>query len=235
MDTLDTRWSVLDESKASVCDVINQRYSCRAFQPDELPREQIERILGVAQQTPSWCNSQGWKIRVTSREGIERLRTAMLRAAESDEQSADFTPPREYTGPRLERRRAAGFALYQALDITREDRLGRDRQMLENYRFFGAPHVAVLTIHEELGAYALVDVGAYIATFCYVAQAAGAATIVQAAPAMYSDALREVLQIPAEQRIVCTISLGYADKQHPANGFRTGRADLKHVVEWIDS
>ena len=38
-------------------ELLNERYSVRAFQPQELPRATIEHILRVAQRTASWCNS----------------------------------------------------------------------------------------------------------------------------------------------------------------------------------
>ena len=46
----DDRIGVLEE-------LLNERYSVRAFLPQEVPRETIGHILTVAQRTASWCNS----------------------------------------------------------------------------------------------------------------------------------------------------------------------------------
>ncbi len=46
--------------------LLRQRYSCRAFKPDPVPRETIDRFAAVAQRTPSWCNSQPWRLTVAS-------------------------------------------------------------------------------------------------------------------------------------------------------------------------
>ena len=46
------------------------------------------------------------------------------------------------------------------------------------------------------------------------------------------DALRERLGIGEDRLIVCGISFGYADPAHPANVFRTTRADPADCVEW---
>ena len=35
-----------------------------------------------------------------------------------------------------------------------------------------------------------------------------------------------------ERRIVCAISFGYEDAEHPANAFRTSRAEPDEVVTW---
>jgi hypothetical protein len=33
--------------------------------------------------------------------------------------------------------------------------------------------------------------------------------------------------------VLCAISFGFADTDHPANSFRTQRADLDEFVEWL--
>ncbi|NEV79831.1 nitroreductase, partial [Rhodopseudomonas sp. BR0C11] len=48
------------------------RYSCRAFKADPVPRATIERILGTAQKTASWCNSQPWQVVITSGEATAK-------------------------------------------------------------------------------------------------------------------------------------------------------------------
>ena len=54
-------------------ELLNERYSVRAFLPQEVPRETIEHILNVAQRTASWCNSQPWQVLIASGEAKETL------------------------------------------------------------------------------------------------------------------------------------------------------------------
>ncbi|MFJ9543959.1 nitroreductase [Streptomyces sp. NPDC101225] len=217
-------------------EIVTGRYSCRGFQPDQLPDDQVEYVLRAAQRTPSWYNAQAWEVHIVRGEAKDRLSEALLAAADpGGEPSSDFPLPTTYTGPRRDRRRAAGFGLYNAVGIARDDFEGRERQARENFTFFGAGQVAIVTLHEELGPYALADVGAYAATFCYAAQALGIGTIIQGAIGVYAGAVRKALDIPVEQRIVCGISFGRPDPSHPANGFRTERAELSEFVRWRDS
>jgi len=102
--------------------------------------------------------------------------------------------------------------------------------MLENFRLFGAPHVMIITSDEDLGVYGAIDCGAYVANVMLAAQSLGIATIAQAALAGVSDFIRVHFDIPPERKIVCGISFGYADPDHPANSFRTTRAALDQVV-----
>ena len=97
-------------------ELLNERYSVRAFLPQEVPRETIEHILTVAQRTASWCNSQPWQVLIASGEAKERFRKAIYaEAASGARDDHDFTPPREYLGVYLERRRESGFQLYNTL------------------------------------------------------------------------------------------------------------------------
>jgi nitroreductase len=46
--------------------------------------------------------------------------------------------------------------------------------------------------------------------------------------------VRDALGLAADRKVVCGISFGYADPEHPANRFRTGRADPKVAVTLLD-
>lgn len=214
--------------------ILTERYSCRAFRPDPVPRDILEQMFAMAQRTPSWCNSQAWQVILTSGEATEKFRTAMYAAASTRPGRSDLPPPQEYRGVYKTRRREAGYGLYRSLGIERHDSEGRGRQLLENFRFFGAPHVAVITSDRSLGQYGTIDCGAYVSTLLMAAQSLGVSEIPQAAPAMHADTVRAHFQIPEDRLIVCVVSLGYADEDHPANAFRTGREDLLNVVDWRD-
>jgi nitroreductase len=107
-------------------------------------------------------------------------------------------------------------------------------QSAENFRLFGAPHVAVISAPACLGPYALVDVGGYLANLLLAAQSFGLSAIPQAAIAMHSDVVHEALGIPLDRHIVAGVSFGYGDHDHPVNRFRTTRADAGIAVTWTD-
>ena len=47
-----------------VLDAIQQRKSIRAFKPDPVPKETIDKILDVSQRAPSGTNTQPWQVYV---------------------------------------------------------------------------------------------------------------------------------------------------------------------------
>lgn len=210
--------------------ILDDRHSCRAFTSETIPEETIERILQMSQRTASWCNSQAWQVELVSGFATAAFSKALMDHVATNGMGSDLPAPERYEGVYKDRRRASGYGLYSALGIERSDHDARTRQMLENYRFFGAPHVAIITSDAGLGTYGAVDCGAYVSTFLAAATSLGVATCAQAALALYSDAVREHLDIPEDRLIVCGIAFGYADTEHPANAFRTERADLSDVV-----
>jgi len=214
-------------------DLLAKRYSCRAFLPQPVEHATIERILEIAQRTPSWCNAQPWQVHIASGAATERLRAALLAHVPAHKAEPEYPFPREYRGVYLERRRECGFQLYEAVGVARGDRAASAKQGLENYRLFGAPHALIVTSDEALGVYGVLDCGAWINNFMLAAAAAGVACIAQAALATHPKLLREFFGIGEDRRIVCGMSFGYEDKDHPANRFRTRRAPREEVARWV--
>lgn len=215
--------------------LLERRRSCRGFLPDPVPRPQIEQVLALAQRTPSWNNVQPWRLVIASGDACERFRRALLAHVASGPQTGgDFDFPREYRDVYLDRRRACGWGLYESVGIARGDRVASGRQSMENYRLFGAPHVAIVTSDEALGTYGAVDCGAYVNNFMLAAASLGLDTVAQAALAGHAAFIRDWFGIGDDRAVVCGIAFGYGDPAHPANAFRTDRAELGEVVEFVD-
>jgi len=194
----------------------------------------IEQLLDLARRSPSWCNTQPWHVHVTEGEGTERFREALSAQAASAELAPDFPFPGRYTGVYQERRRECGFQLYESVGVSRGDRAASATQAAKNFEFFGAPHVAVVTTEAELGVYGAVDCGLYVQTFLLAAQSMGLGAIPQAALAAHSSFMREYFGLPENRLLVCGISFGWPDEDHPANSFRTTRVPTDETVTWVD-
>jgi nitroreductase len=215
--------------------VITERYSCRKFRPEPVPRPTIEKILALAQHTPSWCNTQPWQVTVLSGEARRRFSEGLYAHAKSGAlPGPDFAFPLRYEGAYRDRRKVCGVQLYQALGIGREDRAAAAEQSLENFRLFGAPHVALVTTEEALGVYGAVDCGLYVANFMLAAKSLGVDTIAQAALASYPDFIRAHLGLPVNRKLVCGISFGFGVPDDRINGYRTQRAPVADSVTWLD-
>lgn len=212
--------------------LMHRRHSCRGFRPDPVPRAVIEQITTAASRVPNWCNSQPWQVIITEGAQTGKFRDTITEAASTLPPVPDMEWPAHYTGVYQDRRRTCGLQLYDAVGVTRGDRTASGKQMMENYRLFGAPHVAIVTTEADLGPYGAMDCGGVVAAFTIAAEAAGVASIAQAAIAAFAPTVRTFFGIPENRQILCAISFGYEDTEHPANGFRTERADLSEVIDW---
>ena len=227
--------SSIEERIGVLEELLDERFSCRAFRPEPLPRRLIERILRAAQRTASWCNSQPWQVIIASGEAKERFRKEIYATASSGApDDGDFPFPREYRGVYLARRRESGFQLYNTLGIPRGDKLAYAKQSLENFNFFGAPHVAIIHTDEALGVYGAIDCGGYVSNFMLAAQALGLGVIAQAALAHQSGLIRRHFGLGDDRRVVCGISFGYPDRDHRINSYRTSRAEISDAATFVD-
>jgi nitroreductase len=211
--------------------LLADRWSCRGFTDEPVRRDVIERLLTIAQRTPSWCNVQPWQLVVTSGEATVRLKKALLESFDSS--GSDFDFPASYTGVYRERRRESGWQLYDAVGVAKGDREASALQMLRNFEFFGAPHVAIITTDGDLGVYGAIDCGLYVESFLLAAQALGLGACAQAALAAGSPFLHEYFDLPETRKVVCGIAFGYADPDHPTATYRTSRASLDEVVTFV--
>lgn len=219
-------------SLAALDRLLADRHSCRGFRPEPVPEPLIRAVLEAAARTASWCNAQPWRVVVTRGDATERLRAAYQAAVADTAPAPDLPFPAEYRGVHLERRRTCGWQLYDAVGVARGDREAARRQSLRNFALFDAPHVAIVTTEAHLGVYGAVDCGGFVTNFMNAATAAGLGCIAQAALASYAAVPRRLFGLPDTQQVVCGIAFGYADPDHPANGFRTGRASPDSFVTW---
>lgn len=212
---------------------IRTRYSCRKFMAREVPQAVIGKILELAQHTASWNNVQPWRVLIASGTAARDFAAALTAHVRSGAvPKPDLAFPEEYHDIERERRKACGVQLYQALDIGRGEEERKRQQMLENYRLFDAPHVAMITTPAYMGVYAALDCGLYVNSFMLAARSLGVDSIAQAAIAAYSDFVRPYFGIADERKLVCGISFGFGDATHPINQYRTGRAAISEVVTW---
>ena len=122
--------------------LLADRWSCRGFTEEPVDPATIERLLLAAQRSPSWCNTQPWRVVVTSGDEPEKLRDAI---AADNRIGSDIPFPQAYEGVYAARRRESGWQLYEAVGIAKGDRAASAVQMMKNFEFFGAPHVAIVS------------------------------------------------------------------------------------------
>ena len=218
---------------------ITSRRSIRAFLPQPVAREDIEAILQVAARAPSGTNTQPWKVYVLTGQAKEKLSKAILDIYVDPALSGQHTEeynyyPREWVSPYIDRRRKVGWDLYALLGLTRDNKAGMQAQHGRNYAFFDAPVGLVFTIDRVMEQGSWLDYGMFLQSIMVAARGRQLDTCPQAAFTQYHKVISEVLQIPVNERVVCGMSLGYADPDKVENTLVTEREPVAGFAKFFD-
>ena len=213
---------------------LTSRRSVRAFLPTEVPRASIEHLLTVAARSASGTNIQPWQVQVVTGATKARLSSAILAAfndpAEIARHNSEFPIyPSEWVSPFIDRRRKVGWDLYSLLGIGKGERERTHAQHARNFQFFDAPVGLIFTIHRSLGYAAWIDYGMFMANLMTAARGHGLHTCPQFAFAQFHRIIGEQLALPADQKVLCGMSLGYEDTGAIENTLISERAP---VSEW---
>ena len=219
------------------------RRSVRRFLPTAVPEATIRKILKGAAYAPSGHNIQPWQVWVVTGAAKDRISEAVLAeiaraeaAGDKDANQAEFDYyPVEWFEPYIGRRRATGYGLYAALGIDRKDYAARTAQMLENFKFFGAPVGMFITFDRRLAVGTFMDVGMFIENILVGARGEGLHTCGQVAWTGYHKVIRKELGIPDEQMFVCGISLGVEDESAPENTLRVEKIEVDDFTTFVSA
>ena len=224
----------VNEGVEAVNFAIRSRHSIRRFLPTPLPKETVAELLALAACAPSGTNVQPWKVYALAGEAKEALSQEVLQkfnsgAAEGRE--FDYYP-KEWADPFLARRRKIGFALYGLLGIGKDDKVRMKEQTGRNFKFFDAPVGLIFTMDRILGQGMFIDYGMFMANLMTAARARGLDTCPQAAFADYHQTIRQHLNLPENELVVCGMSLGYADTNAIENTLITEREPVAGFTDF---
>lgn len=220
----------MTDAAAIFDDIVASRRSLRAFLPQPADTTTLEAVFSVARRAPSNCNTQPWQTHVVSGSLLDKLRGEMPDRFMSGQFSMDFPYDGSYDGIYKERQYAAAQALYDSVDIAREDKAARHEQFMRNFTFFDAPHVAFLFLPEPFGLREAADLGMYAQTLMLTMTAHGMGSCPQTALSFQADYVRETLGIDGANKLIFGISFGYPDPDAPANSCVTHRGPLSETV-----
>ncbi|HYQ36090.1 MAG TPA: nitroreductase [Mycobacterium sp.] len=211
-------------------ETIRTRRAIRMFLPDRpVPRALLDEALDLAIRAPSNSNIQPWHVVFVSGAARDRLVAALLDAARAGPPKVPALPE-HFTHFRSE----LGKVVYGSMGIARDDTESRRAAVLRNWEFFRAPLGGIVCMDRELGLVDSLGVGMFLQTLLLALTARGLGTCVQVAIAGYPEIIHEQLDIPAQFRILCGMSIGYADPEFPANQIRVGRQPVEQNVVFLD-
>ncbi|MGI9252036.1 MAG: nitroreductase [Pseudohongiellaceae bacterium] len=223
-------------SNMSLVDAINTRRSVRGYLNKEVPTDVLQQIFEIAQQAPSNCNVQPWKVYVASGALKDKLRQQMVERVKNGVSSnPDYDYRGDFKDEYRKRQVECAIALYSKMGIGRDDMAGRRRAVLRNFEFFDAPYIAFVGMNPEFGTTVAIDVGMYAQTLMLTMAAFGLHSCPMGTMRDYPDLVREAFHIQDNTKILFGISFGYEDPKVAANATRTTREPAAANVVFRDS
>jgi nitroreductase len=209
-------------------DLFQQRRSVRAYLSTPVSDDLLAQVMTAARLAPSGANLQPGvflSVRGAVRQRLSEDLALAWREGRQEVEDYDYFPqPMPMT---LRRRQvAAAQALYGALGVARDDRIGRDAQFERNFRFFEAPVALIVTLPHGFGAGGYMDLGMTLYGLMLAAQGQGLSTCAIGAMASYPQLIRQHVGLDADTHVVCGMAMGYADPDAPVNQTHTTRCAL---------
>lgn len=223
----------------SVDAAITSRRSIRAFLPEPVPRATIEAVLATASRAPSGTNTQPWQVYVLTGAALQSLSERVAAAYDDPAERATHTEeyayyPTEWQSPFIDRRRKVGWDLYSLLGIGKTDKARMHAQHRRNYEFFGAPVGLMFTIDRVMRQGSWLDFGMFLQSVMIAARGHGLDTCPQAAFLQFHRLIMPAIGAPANEQLVCGMSLGWADPAAIENTLVTVREPVRGFTHFLE-
>jgi nitroreductase len=215
-----------------VSEAVNSRQSIRAFTDQEVSDELIQRLLEKSARAASGGNVQPWKIFIINNETMINFLKFQEDWTDPETPAYDIYPE-NLTEPYKTSRYEVGAEMYSILDIDRDDKEGRFKQMLENFKFFEAPSAFFCFVDRQMGRPQWSDLGMFLQNFMLLAKEAGLDTCPQEAWAIKQESVTAFVKAPDELMLFCGMAIGYKDDEAKINKLRTQRRPFEDWATFV--
>jgi len=211
-----------------VFEAVDSRISCRCFLDRPVDPALVRKLIAGAARAASGGNLQPWHVYALTGAALAELKrrvAASITDRDPRHEEAEYPIyPKTMWEPYRSRREHHGVQLYGALNIDRDDASARLAQYKRNFDFFNAPVALFIAIDRRLGPGQWADLGGYVHALVYLARGHGLDTCPQESWARMHRIVGAFVKMPPEQMLFCALAIGYGDRSHPANSFRSPRA-----------
>jgi len=218
-----------------VLEGIKTRKSTRAFKPDPIPKDVMEKILEAVSNSPSYTNTQPWEVVVVSGKKKNELSQKILELLKAKAPtSCDLTKPKGWPLALEKRASEHGARRLSTLGVARDDKEGRERLSRMNFEFYGAPCAILLFMDGSLGEWSIFDMGLFAQNLILAAHSLGVESCLQASVTDYAREIKKYLGIAENKKLVVCISMGYPDEKAELNTYRSIKQKPYEFTKWFE-
>ena len=216
----------------NVTEAVFSRTSIRSFLEDPVSDELLKTLLEKSSRAASGGNLQPWKIFIVNNSAMKDFLEFQEGWTEPEVPAYEIYPPKlkePYRTSRFE----LGEQMYELLGIGRENKEARIAQVMENFRFFGAPCAFFCFIDRQMGPPQWSDLGMFLQTFMLLAKEAGLDTCAQEAWSMKHDSVSKFVKAEDSDMLFCGMAIGYRDDTATVNSLKSERRPLNEWAKFI--
>ena len=141
------------ESKYNFKELMKERHSTRMFESKEIPKDVLKDIISTSLLSPSWTNSQPWKLYIASGKALDEIKKIWLKNYETKvERKPDI--PIAHRGEFSELSQKNMGELSKTFKEFVNDDI-----MTYNYIMFNAPIVIYFTLNKGYSKWSAYDLG----------------------------------------------------------------------------
>lgn len=212
-------------------DAINRRHSVRQFTDQPVSEQTITKIVELAQRAPSWVNSQPWQVYCATGKALQEIKDAY--------REQDVTG--NHGNPDL-------------AVMSREDWDSQAQANMKQWRheivhhfadfdeahakmtqasasLYDSPVILYITIPQASPDWSIFDAGLFAENLILAATAEGLGTIPTYNSVRFPAILHRVLNVPASERFIVGVSLGYPAKT-TINTYRSARQPIEKTLHF---
>jgi len=215
-----------------VTQAVLSRSSVRSFLDNPVPDDLLKNLLEKSSRAASGGNLQPWKIFVLNNSAMKNFLQFQQNWIEPEIPAYDIYPAK-LKEPYRTSRYELGEQMYKLLGIGREDKDARIQQVMENFKFFGAPCAFFCFVDRQMGPPQWSDLGMFLQTFMLLAREVGLDTCAQEAWSIKHDSVSKYVKADKNDILFCGMAIGYKDNKAPINSLKSERRPLNDWAKFI--
>lgn len=213
--------------------VVQARHSVRDFSDKTISNQTIKDIVQLAQQAPSWVNSQPWKVYVAQNQSLKTIKTKFLEHEKSGQKPQPDFPTMHRDDWSSETQANMKQWRHEIVHHFENFDQAHNVMTAASDTLDHSPVILYLTIPKNSSLWSVFDIGSFAQTLMLAAKNQGLDTIPTYNSVRYPEVVRNILNIPADEMLAVGISLGYA-KDTLVNDFRSKRVPLADILKFTD-
>lgn len=214
-----------------VKEAISSRHATRLFEKDkQVSVEDLKKIVRLAQQAPSWVDSQPWKVYIAIGETLKKIKQQHRENVENGVKVAPDWPTThrkdwaDFPRENMAKHNADTEKFWETNPIE-----GVTRADLQE-RLYDAPVICYLTLPKNCNDWSKYDLGAFGQTLMLAAKGMGIDSMPAYEIVKYPESIRKIMNIPDDETIAMGIALGYGDIRTRVNEYHAHRVDLDQML-----